>query len=84
MKLEIKKEIIEYVEVQLPLYKKSSCHWYLVYEENRCLRVCDLRNHEEIGCINASCAFMDTEDCTKEEFDQAYQRISNLLNDLRK
>lgn len=84
MKLEIKKELIEYVEVELPFYKKGICHWYKVYQEDRCLRVCDLNNHEEIGLINNDCAFMSTEDCTKEEFDQAYEKISNLLNDLRK
>lgn len=84
MKLEIKKELIEYVEVELPFYKKSNCSYYKVYSEKKCIQVCTLETSEDIGNVTNRCAFINTEDCTKKEFDQAYERISNLLNDLRK
>jgi hypothetical protein len=84
MKIRITKELIEYVDIQLPMYKKGSCFYYKIYSELKCIQVCNLGTSEGIQSVTAECAFIDTEDCTKEEFDLEYDRISNLLNDLRK
>ena len=82
MKIQLKKEVIEYVEVELPFYKKNRCHHYKVYSEDKCIQVCNLEESESIGVVTNLCAFMDTLDSTKEEFDLEFQRVSNVLNDL--
>ena len=84
MKIEIKKQVIEYVDIELPMYKKSSCFHYKIYSEKKCIQVCNLETSEAIECVTISCALMNTEDCTKEEFDLEYEKISNILNNLRK
>ena len=82
MKIQVKKEVIEYVDVELPFYKKSSCHYYKVYSEDKCIQVCNLEESESIKVVTNLCAFISTLDSTKEEFDLEFARISNVLNDL--
>ena len=84
MKIEIKKQVIEYVDIELPMYKKGSCFYYKIYSEKKCIQVCNLQSSEAIESVTFQCALLNTEDCTKEEFDLEYERISNILNDLRK
>jgi hypothetical protein len=84
MKIEIKKEVSEMIEVELPFYRKSKCNYYIVYSDRRCICVCNLEENESIMNVTVQCAFLKTTDCTKKEFDLEYERISNILNDLRK
>ena len=55
---------------------------FATYSEDKCIQVCNLEESETIGVVTNLCAFIDTLDSTKEEFDLEFQRVSNVLNDL--
>lgn len=86
MKLQIK--VQEYttktLEIKLPVYRKDACHYYKVYSEENCIAVCDLDFNFSINKSNSGIAFCrkEIEDCSKEEFEENYNKVKVLLQSL--
>lgn len=80
MKIEVEKTEIHEVEADLPLYTKGEPYYYKVFSGNQCIQVCDGRN-VSIDITHSSLAFSNREvDCTKEEFEEAYNKVMGILN----
>lgn len=80
MILKVTETKVKEVEVELPLYRKSICHFWKVISENKSIKVTDLFNNYEIASQNYTSAFdNDNEDSTEEEFINAYNRVLNEL-----
>lgn len=81
MKLEIKEYNVKTVEIELPVYRKSICHYYKVYSDENFLQVCDVESNFSIGRFYAGLAFSHEgiEDCSKEEFEENFKKVSEVL-----
>jgi len=83
MKIKFKKTVteVEEVDVELPIYRKDICHYYRVFSEDHCVKVCTLKEWEEISVNPFSNAFSGntSEDCTSEEFYKALTTVTELL-----
>lgn len=81
MKIEIKESVTKCVEIELPYYAKKGCHFFKLYSEKNCLKVCDLEGHESIGVSHAGIVFIDNEnkDSNEIEFREAYERVNKTL-----
>lgn len=88
MKLQIKRETKEEVEITLPIYRKDSTHYYFIFKEpdaygsnDNCIQVFDSDWGSIIHCY-ASLAYVskDTIDCSKKDFEAAYNRVKKLLD----
>lgn len=85
MKLKVKSTVETEVEVTLPAYTKSSCHFYKVYSEEKAIVVCTLNGHHEIGLVSPMNAFHDGHDVSnEEEFNKAFDKIGGILTMLKK
>ena len=75
----------EEVEITLPVYRKTGdvkCHFAKVYSNDRCLWVTQGTYNPSVNICAPSLAF-DCDgmvDCTKEEFEAAYQETLAILN----
>jgi hypothetical protein len=72
----------EEIEITLPVYRKSGdirCHFWKVFSEKESMKV---YISGSIEIQSSGCAFSidGTVDCTKEEFEQAYQETLAILN----
>jgi hypothetical protein len=81
MKLEIKEYQVKTVEIELPVYRKAICHYYKVYSDENCIQVCDLEDHLRVGVCSSKLAFSDEniKDCSKEEFEENFKRVSETI-----
>ena len=78
MKLKISETVTREVEVELPAYMKSNCHFYNVYSEEKCIQVCTLEGYISISIIPSEIAFSSRNiPCQRENFDKAFDEISN-------
>jgi hypothetical protein len=82
MKLKLTETITKEVEIELPYFSKSACHFYKVYSDISCITVCTLDGNLEISQAASSLAFRDghTEASNEHEFDLAYENVMNALN----
>ena len=80
MKITVVDSVTREVEVEFPVYKKTSCHFYRVLSETDCVQVTDLGGYYGINTTFFSLAFSSTnEDSTEEEFNEAFERVMNIL-----
>lgn len=86
MKIKVQKTTVENVEleVEIPFYKKSLCHFFKVYSEEKAIKVCSLEGYEEIGIVGISTALHDTIDCDHVEFQEKYNNVIKKINGLIK
>lgn len=84
MKIQTQEYTTKTVEIELPVYRKDLCHYYKVYSENNCIAVCDLDFNFSISKSNSGLAFCrkEIEDCSKEEFEENYNKVKDLLQSL--
>lgn len=85
MKLKIQYQATKEVEIQLPAFMKSNCHFYKVISEKKCIQVCTLSGNTQIAEGHADLAFMDGNiPATEKEFEasmkKVYKGIMNLIN----
>lgn len=82
MKIKVQKTTVKNVEleVEIPFYKKSLCHFFKVYSETHAIMVCNLQGHEQISILGISLALHDTIDCDHVEFQENYDNVINILN----
>jgi hypothetical protein len=84
MKITIKKTIEETHELELPAYRKTSCHYYKIVDETTSVMVCDLDKYESISISSADSALrLATIESNQEEFDAKFNEVMQLLNDKR-
>jgi hypothetical protein len=77
MEIEVKKVVIEKVEVSLPCYRKDAAHLYKVITEDEC--ICVGKNYA-IKILSASLAWTcGDDDATEEEFTQAFNDTLNFI-----
>ena len=68
------------VEIKLPYYRKTNCHYLKVYSETKCLQVCQLEGYMGIEQARIGLAFgKGTVDSTEEEFLAKWDEVYYLL-----
>lgn len=78
-------QITEYtertIEIELPAYRKSGCHYYKVFSDEHCIQICTLDFNTSIARHHSGLAYSDKriEDCSKEEFEENYNKVSELI-----
>jgi hypothetical protein len=81
LKLKLKESIDREVEITLPAYMKSNCHFWEVTDENTVIKITELNNHHDISDSYIESAFSKgNEPSTEEEFNAAYERMINYFN----
>ena len=80
MKITVTESTEKEVEVSLPAYRKSICHFYRVLSEDDCIIITDLGGHYGINQTQSSTAFRDTNvESSEAEFNEAFDRVLKLL-----
>lgn len=81
MKLTIKKTTEQEVEITLPAFYKNSASIVKIFSEKYCLAVSYSDSFLEIGLKHSELPFnVGMVECTKEDFEQAYNEVSLKLN----
>ena len=81
MKIEVTNQIIKEVEIELPAFMKSNCHFYKVISETECIVVTDLDGWYEIAQRHPSNAFMHGNvSSTEAEFKEAFAKVVKIFN----
>ncbi len=84
MKLKFKETIDREVEITLPAYQKSNCHFWKIISEKEVIKITELDNWNGIDQSTIAAAYTSTnEPSTEEEFNEAYKRVLTFLNDLK-
>jgi hypothetical protein len=80
MKITIKKTIQETHELELPAYRKNSCHYFKIVSETEAVLVCTYPNGESIamGSTNSALTLAPLES-SQEEFDIKFVEVMTLL-----
>jgi hypothetical protein len=82
MKIKTTRSVTEEHEVELPIYRKKEGWHYKVFSPEKCIQVAYHKYMDTaISIVAASLAwqFADTVDCTKEEFDEAFNMAIGKL-----
>lgn len=80
MEITIKREIEETYELELPAYKKTSCHYYKIVSDTTSVMICDLNNYESISiCTAASALRLAAIESNEKEFETKLSEIAELL-----
>ena len=83
LKVKTTKTFFEEVEVTLPIYRKSICHFYKVYDQEDAICITDTTTNFSIAVGYTSHAFSEgNSDSTEQEFLDAYSRVSSKLENL--
>jgi len=83
IKIQVHETVSREVEITLPVFKKSICHFFKVYNDKECICVTDTSFNPSIAVNNATIAFMsDHVECTESEFLEAYNKVSIRLEEL--
>jgi uncharacterized protein YpbB len=84
MKIKITETLTREVEIELPSYKKSNCHFWKIYSEEKAICVTNLEGYYEIGEQTIQVALKSgDEESNEEEFNEAFERIFNKLKNLK-
>ena len=80
MKIKVTNLIVKEVEIELPAFMKSNCHFYKVISETECIGVTDLYGWYEIAQRHPSSAFMDGNvKSTEAEFKGVFEKVMKIL-----
>lgn len=80
MEITIKKTVEEKVQISLPAFTKTICHYYKVYSEDYCIAVTNLADHKGVQIQQSSLAFASTyKVCTEQEFLDMFNKVNNEL-----
>jgi len=84
MKVQVKKQVTEMVEINLPMYVKSSpIHFYKIISEESAVQVCQSKfGNSSINEVSVGVALDgEYEVCTEEEFETAFYKVSEYFKD---
>lgn len=80
MKITITKTIQETQELELPAYRKNSCHYFKIVSETEAVLVCTYPNGEHISNSNTSSALKLAElESSAEEFDAKFNEVMTII-----
>jgi len=80
MEISIKKTLEEKVQITLPYFTRTLCHYYKVYSEDYCICVTNLDGYKAVQIQNASLAFASKYEVSNEsEFLDMYNKINDEL-----
>jgi hypothetical protein len=82
MKITIKKTVEETHELELPTYRKNSCHYYKIVSETEAIMVCTYQNGESIAMSRTSSALtLAPLESNQEEFDLNFNEVFTLISE---
>ena len=82
MKITISKTIQETHELELPAYRKNSCHYFKIVSETEAVLVCTYPNGENISVSNTSSALsLAPLESSAEEFDLKFNEVFTLISE---
>ena len=80
MKISIKKTIEETHELELPAYRKNSCHYFKIVSETEAVLVCTYSGGESIATSTTSSALsLAPLESSAEEFDAKFNEVFILI-----
>jgi hypothetical protein len=81
MKITITKTIQETHELELPAYRKNSCHYFKIVSETVAILVCTYQNGESIAMSATSSALnLAPLQSSAEEFDAMFNQVFTLIS----
>jgi hypothetical protein len=82
MKITIEKTIIETHELELPAFRKNSCHYFKIVSETEAVLVCTYLNGESIATSSTSSALsLAPLESSAEEFDAMFNKVFTLISE---
>jgi hypothetical protein len=82
MKITISKTIQETHEVELPAYRKNSCHYFKIVSETEAVLVCTYLGGESIATSRTSSALsLAPLESSQEEFDTKFNEVFTLISE---
>ena len=82
MKITIKKTVEETHEMELPAYRKNSCHYFKIVSEKEAVVVCTYPNGEHISISNTSSALnLAPLESSQAEFDAKFNEVFTLISE---
>jgi len=82
MKITITKTVEETHELELPAYRKNSCHYFKIVSETESVLVCTYQNGEHISVSNTSSALsLAPRESNQEEFDAKFNEVFTLISE---
>jgi len=82
MKITVKKTIEETHELELPAYRKNSCHYFKIVSETEAVLVCTYPNGEHISISNTGSALsLAPRESNEEEFDAMFNQVFTLISE---
>lgn len=82
MKITITKTIQETHELELPAYRKNSCHYFKIVSETIAVLVCTYPNGENISISTTSSALsLAPLESSAEEFDAKFNEVFTLISE---
>jgi hypothetical protein len=82
MKITISKTIQETHDLELPAYRKNSCHYFKIISETEAILVCTYPNGEHISISNTSSALsLAPLESSEEEFDLKFNEVFTLISE---
>jgi hypothetical protein len=82
MKITISKTIQETHELELPAYRKNSCHYFKIVSEIEAVLVCTYPNGENISISTTSSALsLAPLESSAEEFDAKFNEVFTLISE---
>lgn len=80
MEITIKKTVEEKVQITLPYFTKTICHYYKVYSDTHCICVTKLAGYNSIQIHQSNLAFGGNyEVCAESEFLDIYNLVNSEL-----
>jgi hypothetical protein len=82
MKITISKTIEETHELELPAYRKNTCHYFKIVSETEAVLVCTYPNGETISTSTTSSALsLASLESSAEEFDLKFNEVFTLISE---
>jgi len=82
MKITIQKTVEETHEIELPAYRKNSCHYFKIVSETEAVLVCTYLNGESIATSTTSSALsLAPLESSAEEFDAMFNKVFTLISE---
>jgi hypothetical protein len=82
MKITIEKTITETHELELPAFRKNSCHYFKIVSETEAVLVCTYLNGESIATSSTSSALsLAPLESSAEEFDAMFNKVFTLISE---
>lgn len=82
MKITISKTVEETHDIELPAYRKNSCHYFKIVSETEAVLVCTYLGGESIATSSTSSALsLAPLESSAEEFDAKFNQVFTLISE---